>query len=217
MGTEIPKQYLPLRGAPVLAHTLERLASHPGVHGVVVALTPGDAYFAAMQLSFRERLLEAPGGRERSDSVLNALEQVAATVTIEPARDWALVHDAVRPCLHRADLDRLIDAALGSKHGALLATPTRDTMKRVRGGHVVETVAREELWHALTPQMFPLTALRSALEAARAEGVQVTDETQAMERTGWQPLAVHGRADNIKITRPEDLELAGHFLSHMEL
>jgi 2-C-methyl-D-erythritol 4-phosphate cytidylyltransferase len=219
MGGGTPKQYLDLAGAPVLARTLAALAAHPAVHAIVVALSEDDGYFDDLYLACRDRVHRAPGGAERADSVCNALALIETRlVPAQPAgsagvTEWALVHDAVRPCLSDADLDRLIATALASEHGALLAAPTRDTMKRVREARVVETVPRDDLWHALTPQMFPLAALRRALEGARAEGVAVTDESQAMERLGWRPAVVQGRADNIKITRPEDLALAALFLS----
>jgi 2-C-methyl-D-erythritol 4-phosphate cytidylyltransferase len=108
-----------------------------------------------------------------------------------------------------------MDAVLDADCGGLLASPVRDTMKRVEGGRVTSTVPRDGLWHALTPQMFPLGALRDALLAARADGTNSTDEAQAMERQGYQPLVVEGRADNIKITRPEDLDLAAMFLRNL--
>ena len=91
--------------------------------------------------------------------------------------------------------------------------PVRDTMKRVENGRITATVERDKLWHALTPQLFPVRALRDALLAARADGLSVTDEAQAMERAGQAPMVVQGRADNIKITRAEDLELAAFFIS----
>lgn len=221
MGSTTPKQYLQLLGKPVLAHTLERLSAHPAIHAVVVAVSERDEYWEDLGVCCGERLIRAPGGRERADSVLSALCHVQGSEefsvhTGSPA-EWALVHDAVRPCLHPGDLDRLIATALSSEHGALLATPTRDTMKRVRDARVCETVPREDLWHALTPQMFPLAPLREALQASRDEGFAVTDETQAMERMGWRPAVVRGRADNIKITQPEDLDLAAYFLSRMQL
>ena len=223
MGSATPKQYLHLHGRPILAHTLERLTAHPGIHAVVVSLSPQDEYWQEIPQALRERVIRAPGGAERADSVRNALRCIEARArdtrsqAVAPdANDWALVHDAVRPCLRGEDLDRLIAGALASEHGALLAVPVRDTMKRVSGERVRETVPRDELWHALTPQMFPLTPLREALEAGRDSGATITDEAQAMERLGWRPAVVQGHADNIKITRSEDLDLAAYFLSRKD-
>lgn len=210
MGADVPKQYLPLAGRTVIEHTLERLLAHPRISAVVVALASDDERFARLPVASAVRI--APGGAQRADSVLGALE--ALTGEAGPG-DWALVHDAVRPCLHPDDLDRLIAGALHDGDGALLASPVRDTMKRVANGRVTQTVARDALWHALTPQLFPLDALRAALLAARRDAVPITDEAQAMERMGCAPRVVHGRADNIKITRAEDLQLADFFLARM--
>jgi len=209
MGGGVPKQYLALDGRTVLEHALDRLLDHPRVRGVAVAVARGDERFATLAVA--QRVHRVDGGAERADSVLSAL----AALEAHEARsgDWVLVHDAVRPCLQRADLDALIDAVLAASSGGLLAAPVRDTIKRVRAGEVVETVPRDGLWHALTPQMFPLAALRAALESARTDGVQVTDEAQAMERAGGAPLVVEGRADNVKITRPDDLALAALILA----
>jgi len=125
-----------------------------------------------------------------------------------------LVHDAARPCLTREDLDRLIETVEQDAVGGILAVPVRDTMKRANAeGRIARTEARNGLWHALTPQMFRLGLLRSSLIQARERGLAVTDEASAMELAGHAPMLVEGRADNIKITRPEDLALAEFFLS----
>ena len=210
MGADVPKQYLRLAGKTVLEHTLARLLASPRLSGVVVAVSPEDPHFARLGVS-ADRVRRVAGGAERADSVLAALRALDEA----GPDDWALVHDAVRPCLHPDDLDALIERVTASGRGALLATPVRDTMKRVEDGDVVQTVPREALWHALTPQMFRVSELIGALEAAQAAGVQVTDEAQAMERAGTVPRVVAGRADNIKITRPEDLALAAFFLARL--
>lgn len=124
-----------------------------------------------------------------------------------------LVHDAARPCLTHGDLDALIAAAIQCG-GAILGSRVRDTMKRSdAAGNIIGTVDREQLWHALTPQMFPARTLKRALEEGLVLGATITDEASAMERAGFTVRMVEGRADNIKVTRPEDLSLAGLFLS----
>lgn len=210
MRAALPKQYLVLEGRTVLAHTLARLAAHPGIAGIAVALSPDDERFDALDLELRVPLLRVPGGAERAHSVLNALEILAA----RPDRpEWVLVHDAARPCLRRDDLERLIREATAHPVGGVLGVPVRDTMKRAgAGGEVRETVERRDLWHALTPQMFRLDALRGAYRDALARGVVPTDEAMAMEQTGKAPRLVEGSADNLKITRPEDLALAAFHL-----
>ncbi len=207
MGAGVPKQYLPLAGRPVIEHTLERLAAEPRVAGIAVAVAEGDARWARVRPPAGATVLTAPAGAERPWSVLAALRRLAAEGVPEAA--WVLVHDAVRPCVRTADVTRLIDTLADDPVGGLLAVPVRDTLKAVADdGRVRETVPRERLWHALTPQMFRLGALAEALERALADGAAVTDDAAAMERAGHRPRVVEGSADNIKITRPEDLALA---------
>jgi len=207
MAADIPKQYLPLGGSTVLEQTLARLLSHPAIGRIIVATAEQDPWFERLAVARHPRILRVNGGRERADSVLNALAHVKT--------DWVLVHDAARPCLHRADLDAVL-AAGRQPHGALLACRVRDTMKRGDGqGAISNSVPRDELWHALTPQCFATALLQQALSASLAAGAIITDEASAMEWAGFHPRLVEGRADNIKITRPEDLGLAGFFLQQM--
>ncbi len=127
-----------------------------------------------------------------------------------------LVHDAARPCVRQTDLQALITAAVSSEYGAILAAPVRDTMKRGQNTltqpQISHTVDRENLWHALTPQMFRVGQLRDALTAALAQGATITDEASALEFCGYTPLLVAGRSDNLKVTQPEDLALAEFYL-----
>jgi 2-C-methyl-D-erythritol 4-phosphate cytidylyltransferase len=209
MGGTRPKQYLELVGTPVLAHTLRRFVGHPAVAGIVVALAPGDRDWAMLDPALRAAVDVTDGGAERADSVRNGLAALAGRAT---DHDWVLVHDAARPCLRRADLDRLLVELADHPSGGLLAVPVRDTLKRVVHGQVSETVPREALWHAQTPQMFRLGLLRDALAAHP----RVTDEAMAMERAGHAVRVVEGHADNLKITRPEELELAAWYLDREE-
>ncbi|RQM77120.1 2-C-methyl-D-erythritol 4-phosphate cytidylyltransferase [Aeromonas jandaei] len=205
MGAECPKQYLQLAGKTILEHTLERLLAHPAIGQVIVALAPHDRWFDTLPVAQDERILRVEGGAERAFSVLNALHVAQG--------EWVLVHDAARPCLTHGDLDALIATSMTSG-GAILGSRVRDTMKRSdAAGNIIATVEREQLWHALTPQMFPTGPLKRALEEVLALGATITDEASAMERAGFAVRMVEGRADNIKVTRPEDLSLAGLFLS----
>ena len=206
-----PKQYLPLGGRTVIEQTLSRLCAHPRIDGVVVALGSEDGYWPDLGFRCDKRLETVDGGNERCHSVLNALARLSS---FGDDRDWVLVHDAARPCLRAEDVDHLIERVESSGAvGGLLAVPVRDTMKRSDdAGGVERTVERANLWHALTPQMFRLGALRDALNGALEAGGLVTDEASAMEWAGHRPLLVEGRADNLKITRPEDLALAEFYL-----
>ncbi|HDP89805.1 MAG TPA: 2-C-methyl-D-erythritol 4-phosphate cytidylyltransferase [Thioalkalivibrio sp.] len=210
MRADRPKQYLSLHGKTVLEHSIARFDSHPAIAGIVVAVSEDDGYWPDLAIRTRKPLHVAPGGKERSDSVINALAVLARHATED---DWVLVHDAARPCLRPSDIDRLIERLSADAVGGILATPVRDTMKRQDdAGRIQRTEEREGLWHALTPQMFPLGALRAALQRAAEEGAVITDEASALEYVGQSPLLVEGRGDNIKITRPEDLALAEFFL-----
>ncbi len=204
MGSELPKQYLAIAGRTILEHTLEALLAEPRIAAAVLVLAPDDAQGTALAAIYGERVRTALGGAERCHSVLNGLDAL-------PARDhdWALVHDAARPCLRLADLSHLIDELLDDPCGGILGVPVKDTLKRCGSdGRIAQTVDRNQLWQALTPQMFRVGALRAALRTALMAGRMVTDEAQAMELAGHLPRMIEGHADNLKITRPEDLAFA---------
>jgi 2-C-methyl-D-erythritol 4-phosphate cytidylyltransferase len=214
MAAEIPKQYLSLRGRTIIEHTLERFLSHPRIDGIVVSVAADDPTWPTLHVAGRPRILRADGGAERCHSVLNALKLL---VSAGHGGDWALVHDAARPCLRTGDIDMMIDALSDDPVGGILAVPVRDTMKRAGGTQrITATVDRSGLWHALTPQMFRIGPLATAIEGALDSGVKVTDEAQAMELIGQAPKLLEGHADNIKITRPQDLELAELYLRYQE-
>jgi 2-C-methyl-D-erythritol 4-phosphate cytidylyltransferase len=210
MGAAVPKQYLELAGRPVIDHTLERILLHPRIDGVYIALGAEDGWWQDSEYADHPDLVRVTGGEERCHSVLNALEALSQRARPE---DWVLVHDAARPCVRRADITRLVDGLKDQPVGGLLGMPVRDTMKRTDADGVIhETVDRENLWHAFTPQMFRVGMLHDALSRALAAGVLVTDEASAMEWAGHRPVMVAGSPDNLKITRPEDLALAAFYL-----
>ncbi|MEW8050445.1 MAG: 2-C-methyl-D-erythritol 4-phosphate cytidylyltransferase [Candidatus Thiodiazotropha sp.] len=214
MGAAIPKQYLSLAGRRVIDHTLERLLAHPKMEGIYLALSTQDELWRDCEFADDPRIFRAQGGAERCNSVLNALRELQHHAAVD---DWVLVHDAARPCLTRHDLDRLIDTLFDHPVGGLLGVPVRDTLKSVDDkGMVAGTVSRDGLWHALTPQMFRIDILYQALESAIHKGVLVTDDASAVELAGYQPMMVEGDAGNIKITRPEDLQLAADYLSRSD-
>lgn len=217
MQSDIPKQYLSLNGRPVLEYTVNILLQNKNITGLVVALQQDDIYWHDIRIDSQKPVLRAVGGEERADSVLNALAELNRCEQFDAARDWVMVHDAVRCCLRQDDIDRLVSDVADDDNGGLLALPVRDTMKRQAPGSsppptVAATVDRDYLWHALTPQYFPATDLKKALENAHMNGQSVTDESSAMELAGFSPILVQGHEDNIKITRPDDLRLAGLYL-----
>lgn len=210
MGTSIPKQYLDLAGRPVIDWSLRLFLDHPRISGVFVSLDPDDTYWPRTTFAADPRVRPVDGGAERCHSVLNALDILAREAD---DLDWVLVHDAARPCLRTDDFDHLLVALADHPVGGLLGVPVRDTMKQVgEGGAVRRTVPRDDLWHAFTPQMFRFGLLRRALRATLDRDSLVTDDAGAVELMGLEPLLVEGHADNIKITRPEDLPLAGFHL-----
>lgn len=214
MGSTTPKQYLELHGRAVLHHTVARLAAQPGLRGIVIAVDAADERFDALAAELPGPVQRVTGGAERADSVLAALDHLAGHAA---ADDWVLVHDAARPCLRAEDLEHLLATLAEEPVGGLLGIPVVDTVKHADGAGVVDaTVDRSGLWRALTPQMFRLGPLRTALGDALAAGVAVTDEASAVEWAGHRPRMVEGSADNVKITRPEDLALAALYLGHQQ-
>lgn len=205
MRADRPKQYLPLAGKSVIEHTLGCFLDHPGLLGLVVSLAADDPYWAELGCAADPRIQRADGGAERADSVLAGLRRLSELGARD--EDWVLVHDAARPNLSRQDLDRLLAELGDDPVGGLLAVPARDTLKRAGAdGRVAETIDRSVIWQAFTPQMFRLGALRDALAGALETGAAVTDEASALEWAGFSPRLVEGRSDNLKITRPEDLQ-----------
>lgn len=211
MQADRPKQYLSLAGKTIIEHTLEALISHPDIEQVIVALSPNDPYFHTLPIAQASWLTTVEGGDERAHSVLNA-------VSLLPDDCWALVHDAARPCLNHADIDNLLKVVL-QPHvaGGILATPVRDTMKRaVSQSHTIShTESRDDLWHALTPQLFPAALLKQALTTSLAQGHPITDEASAIEMAGFSVALIDADPANIKITRPADLPLAGFYLERL--
>lgn len=204
MQADRPKQYLPLGGRCLIEHTLDCFLDQPGLSGLVVCLSPTDAWWPQLACAADPRITRADGGRERADSVLSGLE--ALTTLGAEDEDWVLVHDAARPNLAQSDLHKLLTTLNDDPVGGLLAVPVRDTLKVASpDGRVSSTPDRSLFWQAYTPQMFRLGALRTALADALAAGAVITDEASAMEWAGLAPRLVEGRADNIKVTRPEDL------------
>jgi len=227
MGSDIPKQYLPLGDSTVIQQTLAKLRKIKQLEAIVLCLSAGDEWWANLSdnnnLKSDQPVIIAPGGKERSDSVLNGLKALANKAS---ENDWVLVHDVARPCVRVEDIQMLIEQASLHNVGGLLGMPVRDTMKRAAvkacdgGGNapeanvveVSETVCRDNLWHALTPQMFRYGDLMRAMTDSLTANHPITDEASALERLGRQPLLVEGHPDNIKITHPEDLALAALFL-----
>ncbi|WP_181901686.1 2-C-methyl-D-erythritol 4-phosphate cytidylyltransferase [Thalassotalea euphylliae] len=211
MQSQHPKQYLSLAGKTVIEHTLAKLLASNYVERVVVALGAEDGYFYDLEIAQNPSVITVVGGQERVDSVLAALK---ASEQFAPQADaWSLVHDAARPCVSTEEIDRLVETCIAQHCGGLLAAPVKDTMKRGDAEQCVQTtVTREQLWHALTPQMYRTTELIQAIEQGLANKVNITDESSAIEAAGLPSMLVNGSPNNLKITQPEDLVLAEFLL-----
>lgn len=210
MGSSIPKQYISIGGHSILQHTLTNLLAVPDVEGIVVTLSATDALWPSVAAGSDERVHITEGGETRTESVISGLRYV---LNIAPESTWVLVHDAARPLVHISDIKRLNDAVYNSGAiGGILATPVQDTLKKADEYCCIEqTVSRQQLWQAQTPQLFRAGQLLGALQAAQqgAEGsATLTDEASAMENAGHEPLLVEALHPNLKITRPADLQLA---------
>lgn len=211
MGIEQPKQYVQLRGRSLLEWSVAPFLNLGWIDGVVLVLARGDNEFAKLPLARHPRIVTTVGGKARAESVRAGLAVVA-----ERSQAFAdirvLVHDAARPCVTLSEIRRLHEEA-ADRDGGLLAVPVADTLKRGNPTRVAETIDRTACWRALTPQLFPLKDLMAALQASAAGGVDVTDESSAMERAGFKPRLVRGQSSNIKVTYAEDLALAEFYLA----
>ncbi|WP_180135164.1 2-C-methyl-D-erythritol 4-phosphate cytidylyltransferase [Acinetobacter sp. YH12070] len=199
------KQYQNIAGLTVLEHTVARLNQLP-LMGYVLAIGEQDNIAQTLALANQDKAHFCLGGAERVHSVLNALQYLSRIANDD---DWVFVHDAARPCVSQLSLEDLVQSAVDSEQSAILAIPVRDTLKRVETAPLISTtVDRSTLWQAQTPQIAKLGVLKNAIEQALAAGATITDEASALEFVGEQVNVVQGRSDNIKITYPDDLELA---------
>lgn len=219
MAAKTAKQYLKIQDKSILEHTIDIFIDHPLILKIVVVIHPEDSIFEHLNISSHTKVVTVVGGAERADSVQAGLEFL-----IQHNADinkYVLVHDAARPCLSLDDLNKLLlsQTHLSAENhcvGAILATPVSDTIKRAQPlqDHPVidQTLDREGLWLAQTPQMFKLGELLMAIKDSRTQGL-ITDEASAVEISGKQVLLVEGQSSNIKVTRPADLGLAEFYLT----
>ncbi|SEO37712.1 2-C-methyl-D-erythritol 4-phosphate cytidylyltransferase [Acinetobacter sp. yr461] len=203
------KQYQYIQDRTVLEHTIRRISQLP-LNGYVLAIGTQDSFAQTLAFQNIDKAHFCSGGAERVHSVLNALNHL---LNFADENDWVLVHDAARPCVTVDCLNALVAKAIESNDSAILAIPVRDTLKQVKtGDHIDKTVSRDSLWQAQTPQIAQIGKLKKAIEQALENNVTITDEASALEYMGETVRVVMGRSDNIKITYPDDLELAGLIL-----
>lgn len=205
VGSHIPKQYIQIAGKTILEHAVSCFFQNSRINGIIFALHAHDEYFSQLDIkSSRIKVDTVIGGATRAQSVLNALNYLKNDLH---ADDFVLVHDAARPCLTNADLEKLIDVCFANKVGGILAAPMRDTIKQVDGKLISNTVDRDNIWRAFTPQMFKFEILRGAIKKAMQDDVQITDEASALEYVGLTPAVINGNVHNIKVTTQEDIFL----------
>ncbi len=208
-----PKQFLALDGVPILVHSLRAFAAVPRVTAIYVAARKQEMERVQAQVAdagFTDLVRVVEGGEKRQESVANAL----AALPAEPD-DIVLVHDAVRPLIDAATIERTIDA-VAETGAAIVGLPAVDTIKQVErtahGALVTSTIPREFVVLAQTPQGFRYGLLQRAFAEAEADGFVGTDEASLVERAGLSVAVVHGSQVNLKITQPGDLELAEFYL-----
>ena len=214
MQSNTPKQYLRLGARTVLDHTLMQLLSHNKVAGVALGLSSEDAYWPESIWYGHTKVMPFVGGSERSDTVRLGLEYLIQSFHLN--KEFVLVHDAARPLISHASIDNLL--ANASPYGCLLAIPAKDTIKESAldgcAPCVKKTIDRSLIWQAQTPQKFVIQELMQALKNAASLDADITDESSAMELSGYQPELVEGDVRNFKITLPIDLVIANALLSH---
>jgi 2-C-methyl-D-erythritol 4-phosphate cytidylyltransferase len=216
LGGELPKQFQQLAGKPMLAYALEAFLQSPQIESIWIGVAPGfidNPILKTLAQGNKPIHFLPTGGPTRQETVRNTL---AAMLNNDISQDdWVLVHDAARPGITPALIERLITSVKNSDIGGLLAIRLADTLKQadldsvIAGNvpHVEKTIPREHLWQAQTPQMFRLARLHTALEDAIRLEADVTDEASAMELTGLKPLLIEGATRNFKVTHPADWEL----------
>jgi len=207
-ASDVPKQFLEIAGKLVIQHSIDAFDKIKEVEGIVLVMPKDQDLWQDIELHANKPLMYTTGGSNRAQSVLHGLQ------ILEPLLEditWILVHDAARVCIQSSDIEKLIHHCNSQNQGGLLVKPINDTIKySTDGKHSKETIDRNKLYAALTPQMFPFKQLVDVLE--QADTKKVTDEASAFEQCGILPLMVKGRSDNIKLTHVEDLLMAEYIL-----
>ena len=214
MGSSTPKQYLRLEnGLTIIDQCLKTLLEIKLISGFVVALSSTDSFFQSSHFYNHSKILAiAEGGKERFNSVLSALNSLNK---IAQPNDWVLVHDSVRPCIKKSDIEKLIREVSNDSIGGILATSAIDTVKEKNASGSIKTIDRKKLYMAQTPQMFRFGILKEAIESAIKMGGKITDESEAIEKLGHSVKIIGGSSSNIKITTKDDIDLANYFLKKL--
>lgn len=204
MNTNIPKQYLTVNQEIILEKIINLFSSCTQIEKIIVALNPADHLFKTLNLKHIEKIRAENGGKTRAHSVLNCLNSLSKVAN---EHDFVLVHDASRPFLTLKNIADLISACENHPVGGILGMPLVDTIKKVdTNNNIIETVSRENLWQAQTPQLFRYKILQHAIQSALNNKKNITDEASAIELLGYSPKMVLSSRENFKITYPEDMQ-----------
>ena len=204
IGGEVPKQYAKVDGVCILDYSIRALLACRAMQTIVVAVAAQDQWWNDTNAARDARVQTCMGGEHRFASVANALNHMDSVAEVADD-DWIAVHDGVRPCLVSKDIEYLLNEIAAEAAGGILAVPIDDTVKRVDGGYVCETLERNHLIRAATPQVFRYHVLRQAFEQAARDNLTPPDEAAAVEHAGYKVKAVFCDSNNIKVTRPQDL------------
>lgn len=213
-GAPQPKQYAQLLGKAVLQHTIDCFARNTRIAHIIIVISPSDEWFNDCITPPHHATVLRLGGETRAHSIANGLQYALQHQLIAP-NDTLLVHDAARCCLPQTALNRLLDALDNDtqQHGAILAIPVADTLKQQTSQQrIAQTISRDNLWQAQTPQAFQAALLHRALSQCTL--TNITDDASAVEQLGIQPMLIEGDSRNIKLTRPDDALLASYFLQN---
>ncbi|MFB1036230.1 MAG: 2-C-methyl-D-erythritol 4-phosphate cytidylyltransferase [Sinobacterium sp.] len=208
-GAQTPKQYQTLQGKMVLEHSITAFTDVNIFAGIILVVANDDDYISDLELP--STVTVVIGGKERSDSVVNGLNALAA---IASENDWVWIHDGARPCIGNNFLAALALELGDHAVGGIPAVAVTDTIKTVAKDEIIKTEPRQFLWRAQTPQIFRYQLLTQAMTAAIESNSDITDESSAVEQFGLKPLLLTGRDSNIKITRQPDLALANYYLAN---
>ncbi|MGV3487044.1 MAG: 2-C-methyl-D-erythritol 4-phosphate cytidylyltransferase [Tuberibacillus sp.] len=211
MGAERNKLLINLLGKPLIAHTLQVFQDDGDCDGIILVVKPSEAdeiKSLVREYGFTKVIALADGGNERQDSVRNGLMLMKRDGVV-------LIHDGARPFVSHAHIHQLVKSA-ETYGSAILAVPVKDTIKKVSDQSIQKTMDRTFLWAAQTPQAFRLSIILEAHEKAREQGYIATDDAALVEWMGQEVRIVHGNYFNIKITTPEDLELAEYYIKKLK-
>ncbi|WWP02182.1 MAG: 2-C-methyl-D-erythritol 4-phosphate cytidylyltransferase [Candidatus Dasytiphilus stammeri] len=221
MQLDYPKQYLTIKGKTIIEHSISVLLQHPLIQNIIIVIDCKDSWFKLLPIASNRRIktIIIENKSNRANSVMAGLQEQTINNKQQNNNDWILIHDAVRPCLLYDDLEQLLSVRARSPVGAILVTPVRDTIKRsyLHKPLISYTIKRKDLWHALTPQLFPRRLLYNCMRYTFNKGKIFTDESSVLEYCGYHPTLVVGHHNNIKITYQEDIKLAEFYILNQQI